>query len=62
MSISTTLHEVRSVTAAKITSLGHVVDRISYYRVFKVRTEEGEVFELTLFSPDQKALAVLEEY
>ncbi len=62
MSISTTLHEVRSVTASKITSLGHVVDRISYYRVLKVVTEEGETFDLTLFSPDQEALAVLEEY
>ena len=62
MSISTTLHEVRSVTASKITSLGHVVDRISYYRVFKVRTEDGEVFELTLFSPDHDALVITEEH
>ena len=62
MTISTTLHEVQAIPASPPTSLGHVVDRMSYYRVLKVRTEAGEVFELTLFSPDQEALDILEEY
>ena len=62
MSISTTLHGVQSITASKLTGLGQAPYGISYYRVLKVRTEEGEVFELTLFSPDPDALAVLEEH
>ena len=61
MSISTTLHEVKFVTISKPASLGQVVDRLSYYRVLKVRTESGETFELTMFSPDQEALAIVEE-
>ena len=62
MSISITLHGVQSITASKLTSLGKAPYGTSYYRVLKVVTEEGETFDLTLFSPDQEALAVLEEY
>ena len=62
MSISTTLHEVRAITVSPPTSLGHVVDRMSYYRVLKVVTEEGETFDLTLFSPDFDALTLVEEH
>ncbi len=61
MSISTTLHGVQSITASKLTSLGQAPYGTSYYRVLKVVTEEGETFDLTLFSPDQEALAVLED-
>ena len=61
MSISTTLHGVQSITAAKTTCLGNAPYGISYYRVLKVVTEEGETFELTLFSPDQDALDILED-
>ena len=61
MSISTTLHGVQSLTAAKTTCLGIAPYGISYYRALKVVTDEGEVFELTLFSPDQEALAIVEE-
>ena len=62
MSISTTMHEVRSVAVSKPASLGHIVDRMSYYRVIKVITGGGETFELTLFSPDPDALGLIEEY
>ena len=62
MSISTTLHGVQSITVSKPGSLGKIVDRMSYYRVLKVVTEDGEVFDLTLFSPDQDALTVREEH
>ena len=62
MSISTTLHGVQSLTASKLTSLGQAPYGISYYRVLKVMTEEGETFDLTLFSPDPDALTVIEEY
>ena len=62
MSISTTLHEVRSITLSKPTDLGMVVDRVSYCRTLKVVTESGTTFKLTLFSPDQGSLAVLEEH
>lgn len=62
MSISTTLHGVQSLTVSKPVSLGNAPYGISYYRVLKVVTEDGETFDLTLFSPDQDALAVLEEY
>ena len=44
-----------------ITSLGKAPYGTSYYRVLKVVTEEGETFDLTLFSPDPDALAVLED-
>ena len=62
MSISTTLHEVRSVTLSKPTDLGMVVDRRSYCRILKVVTESGTTFELTLFSPDPDALAILDAW
>ena len=62
MSIITTLHGVQSITASKLARLGQAPYGISYYRVLRVVTEEGEVFELTLFSPDPDALAVLEEH
>ena len=62
MSISTTLHGVQSITASRLTSLGKAPYGISYYRALKVVTGEGETFELTLFSPDPDALAVLEEH
>lgn len=62
MSISTTLHGVQSITASKLTSLGQAPYGASYYRVLKVTTDEGEVFELTLFGPDQEALTVIEEH
>ena len=62
MSISTTLHGVQSLTASKLTSLGQAPYGISYYRVLKVVTEDGEVFDLTLFSPDPDALTVREEH
>ena len=62
MSISTTLHGVQSITAAKIVSLGNAPYGISYYRVLKVRTEAGETFELTLFSHDPDALTIIEEH
>ena len=48
--ISTTIHDVNAVAISQLKSLGHVVDRMSYYRVLKVRTEGGGGFELTLFS------------
>ena len=62
MSISTTLHGVQSITAAKTVSLGQAPYGTSYYRVLKVVTEDGEVFDLTLFSPDFDALAIIEEH
>lgn len=62
MSVSATLHEVQSVVISSTKNLGKVVDRISYCRTLKVRTESGETFELTLFSPDQHALTVREEH
>ncbi len=62
MSISTTLHGVQSITAAKIVSLGKAPYGTSYFRVLKVVTEDGEVFDLTLFSPDPDALTVREEH
>ena len=61
MNISTTLHGVQSITASRLTSLGKAPYGTSYYRVLKVVTEEGETFDLTLFSPDPDALAVLED-
>ena len=60
--ISTTLHEVKSITVSQPGSLGKIADRMSYYRVLQVVTEDGEVFDLTLFSPDQDALTVKEEH
>lgn len=62
MTISTTLHDVQSITISKLTSLGRIVDRTSYFRILKVTTESGETFELTLFSPDPDALTVREEH
>ena len=62
MSISTTLHEVKSITISQPGSLGKIADRMSYYRVLQVVTEEGETFELTLFSPNPDALTVREEH
>ena len=62
MSISTTMHEVKSITVSQPGSLGKIDDRMSYYRVLQVVTEDGEVFDLTLFSPDQHALTVREEH
>ena len=62
MSISTTLHGVQSITASKLTDLGNAPYGTSYYRVLKVVTEDGEVFDLTLFSPDPDALTVREEH
>ncbi len=62
MSISTTLHGVQSITASKLASLGGAPYGTSYYRVLKVVTEEGETFDLTLFSPDFDALAIIEEH
>ena len=62
MSISTTMHEVKSITVSQPGSLGKIADRMSYYRVLQVVTEDGEVFDLTLFSPDQHALTVREEH
>lgn len=61
MSISTTLHGVQSITASKLTSLGQAPYGTSYYLVLKVVTEEGETFDLTLFSPDPDALTVRED-
>lgn len=62
MSVSTNLHEVKSITLSKPVSLGTIADRLSYYRVIEVTTESGETFELTLFSPDRDALTVREEH
>lgn len=62
MSISTTLHGVRSITVSQPGSLGKIADRMSYYRVLQVVTEEGEIFDLTLFSSDLDALTVREEH
>ena len=62
MTISTTMHEVKSITAAKLASLGKAPYGTSYFRVLKVVTEDGEVFDLTLFSPDPDALTVREEH
>ena len=62
MSIITTLHGVQSITASKLTSLGKAPYGASYFRVLKVTTENGETFELTLFSPDPDALAIIEEH
>lgn len=62
MSISTTLHGVQSITASKLASLGKAPYGTSYYRVLRVVTEDGEVFDLTLFSPDPDALTVGEEH
>lgn len=62
MTISTTMHEVKSITVSQPGSLGKIADRMSYYRVLQVVTEEGEVFDLTLFSPDPHALTVREEH
>ena len=62
MSISTTMHEVKSITVSQPGSLGKIADRMSYYRVLQVVTEDGEVFDLTLFSPDQLALTVREKH
>lgn len=61
MSISTTLHGVQSITVAKTASLGIAPYGISYYRALKVVTEEGETFELTLFSTDPDALSLIED-
>ena len=41
---------------------GKIADRMSYYRVLQVVTEEGEIFDLTLFSSDLDALTVREEH
>ena len=60
--ISTTLHEVKSITVSQPGSLGKIADRMSYYRVLQVVTEDGQVFDLTLFSPDPDALTVKEEH
>lgn len=62
MSISTTLHGVQSITASKLASLGKAPYGTSYYRVLRVVTEDGGVFDLTLFSPDPDALTVREEH
>ena len=62
MRISTTLHGVQSITATKLTSLGQAPYGTSYFRVLKVMTEDGEVFDLTLFSPDHDALVITEEH
>ena len=62
MSISTTLHGVQSITASKLASLGQAPYGTSYYRVLKVVTEEGETFELVMFSPDPNSLSLIEEY
>ena len=62
MTISTTMHEVKSITVSQPRSLAKIDDRRSYYRVLQVVTEDGEVFDLTLFSPDQHALTVREEH
>lgn len=62
MTISTTMHEVKSITVSQPGSLGKIADRRSYYRVLQVVTEDGEVFDLTLFSPDPNSLTVREEH
>ena len=62
MTISTTLHGVQSITATETISLGNASYGTSYFRVLKVVTEDGEVFDLTLFSPDPDALTVREEH
>ena len=59
--ISTTIHDVNAVAISQLKSLGHVVDRMSYYRVLKVRTEGGGGFELTLFSTDPNTLSLIED-
>ena len=61
MSISTTLHGVQSITASKLASLGKAPYGTSYYRVLKVVTEEGETFDLTLFSPSPNSLSLIED-
>ena len=61
MSISTTLHGVQSITAAKTTCLGIAPYGISYYRALKVVTDEGETFELVMFSPDPNSLSLIED-
>ena len=59
--ISTTIHDVNAVAISQPKSLGYVVDRMSYYRVLKVRTEAGGGFELTLFSTDPNTLSLIED-
>ena len=59
--ISTTIHDVNAVAISQLKSLGHVVDRMSYYRVLKVLTEAGGGFELTLFSTDPHTLSLIED-
>ena len=61
MILSTTIHDVKAVAISETKSLGHVVDRMSYYRVLKVLTEAGGGFELTLFSTDPDALSLIED-